>query len=49
MVILLRIYYDVLQTRVKINGILSKLIKLNRGVKQGGVLSGDLFNCVIDD
>ena len=48
-VILLRIYYDVLQARVKINGILSKFIKLNRGVKQGGVLSGDLFNCVIDD
>jgi hypothetical protein len=49
MVILLKIYYDGLQARVKINISLSKLFKLKNGVKQGGVLSGDLFNCSIDD
>ena len=45
MVILLKIYYDILQAKVKINNCLSKVIKLKNGVKQGGVLSGDLFNC----
>ena len=48
-VILMKVYYDVLQARVKINLLLSDLFKLKRGVKHGGVLSGDLFNCVIDD
>ena len=45
MVILLKIYYDLLQAKVKINNCLSKVFKLKNGVKQGGVLSGDLFNC----
>ena len=49
MVILLKIYYDILQAKVKINNCLSKVIKLKNGVKQGGVLSGDLFNCALDD
>ena len=48
-VILLKIYYDTLQAKVKINNIFSKFIELQRCVKQGGVLSGDLFNCFIDD
>jgi hypothetical protein len=48
-VIILKTYYDVLQAKVKIKNILSRLIKLKRGVKQGGVLSGDLYNCAIDD
>jgi hypothetical protein len=49
MVILLKIYYDQLQGRVKIKRCLSKIFKLKNGVKQGGVLSGDLYNCSIDD
>jgi hypothetical protein len=48
-VILMKIYYDSLQAKVKIDDILSSFIKLKRCVKQGGVLSGDLFNCFIDD
>ena len=48
-VILLKLYYDKLQARVKINNVLSDLFQLMRGVKEGGVLSGDLFNCFIDD
>ena len=48
-VILLRIYYDKLQAKVKINNSLSSSFKLSRGVKQGGVLSSDLFNIFIDD
>ena len=48
-VILLRIYYDQLQSKVKINNMYSRCFKLTRGVKQGGVLSGDLFNIFIDD
>ena len=48
-VILIKIYYDTLQAKVKINNTFSKSIKLQRCVKQGGVLSGDLFNCFIDD
>ena len=46
--ILFKIYYDSLQTKIKINNNLSKIIRLLRGVKQGGVLSGDQFNCLID-
>jgi len=49
MVILLKIYYDQLQGRVKIKRCLSKIFKLKNGVKQSGVLSGDLYNCLIDD
>jgi hypothetical protein len=45
----MKIYYDSLQAKVKIDDILSSFIKLKRCVKQGGVLSGDLFNCFIDD
>ena len=48
-VILLKIYYDNLQARIKIDKLLSHGIQILRGVKQGGVLSGDLFNCFIDD
>jgi hypothetical protein len=46
-IILLKIYYDKLSS--KINNISPKLIKLARGVKQSGVLSGALFNFCIDD
>ncbi len=48
-IILLKTYYDKLSSKIKINHILSKLIKLSRGVKQGGVMSGALFNFFIDD
>ena len=37
MVILLKIYYDQLQAKVKINNCFSKVCKLKNGVKQGGV------------
>ena len=43
------IYYDTLQAKVKINYIFSKFIQLEKCVQQGGVLSGYLFNCFIDD
>ncbi len=48
-VILLKLYYDKLQARVKINNLLSVLFPLMRGLKEGGLLSGDLFNCFIDN
>jgi hypothetical protein len=48
-IILLKVYYDKLSSKIKINNVLSKLIKLTRGVKQGGVMSGALFNFFIDD
>ena len=48
-IILLKVYYDKLSCKIKVNNVLSKLIKLARGVKQGGILSGDLFNFFIDD
>ena len=48
-IILLKTYYDKLSSKIKINNILSKLIKLSRGVKQGGVMSGALFNFFFDD
>ena len=48
-IILLRIYYDTLQSKILNNRELSKLFKLWRGVKQGGVLSGSLFNFFIND
>ena len=38
-IILLRVYYDKLSGKIKRNSELSKLMKLARGVKQGGVLS----------
>ena len=43
MVILSKIYYNLLQAKVKINNCLSKVFKLKNGVKQGGVLSGDCY------
>ncbi len=36
-VILLKLYYDKSQARVKINNLLSDLFQLMRGVKEGGV------------
>jgi hypothetical protein len=48
-IILLKIYYDKLAGKIKINNIFSKLFRLMRGVKQGGVLSGALFNFFIND
>ena len=48
-IILLKTYYDKLSSRVKVNGRLSDQFKLNRGVKQGGILSPFLFNLFIDD
>ena len=48
-IILLRIYYDKLVCKIKIGYKLSRLFKLARGVKQGGVMSGALFNYYIND
>ena len=48
-IILVKIYYDNLHGKVKMNNIFSNLIKLSRCVKQGGVLSGSLFNFFIND
>ena len=48
-IILLRIYYDKLSSKIKLGNTLSRLFKLARGVKQGGVLSGALFNYFIND
>jgi hypothetical protein len=48
-IILLRIYYDLLASFIKLDKKLSKRIKLKRGVKQGGVISGILFNFFLDD
>ena len=48
-IILLRIYYDKLTGKIKINDKLSTLFNLKRGVKQGGFLSGTLFNFFIND
>jgi hypothetical protein len=49
LIILLRIYYDKLASKIKLGSFLSVLFKLLRGLKQGGVLSGALFNTFIDD
>ena len=48
-IIILKIYYDKLSSKIRINNVVSKLFNLARGVKQGGVLSGSLFNFFIDD
>ena len=48
-IILLRIYYDKLACKIKIGNKLSRLFILTRGVKQGGVMSGALFNYYIND
>jgi hypothetical protein len=48
-IILLKTYYDLLYGKIKINNQFSKLFKLERCVKQGGILSGALFNFYIDD
>jgi hypothetical protein len=48
-IILLRIYYDTLESMILNNNEFSLLFKLWRGVKQGGVLSGSLFNFFIND
>jgi hypothetical protein len=49
LIIILKIYYDKLASKVKLNNLLSILFKLLRGLKQGGVLSGAVFNTFIDD
>ena len=48
-IIILKIYYDKLSSKIRINNMLSKLFNLTRGVKQGGLPSGSLFNFFIDD
>ena len=48
-IIILRIYYDKLVGKIKINEMFSGLFKLTRCVKQGGILSGALINFYIDD
>ena len=48
-IIILKVYYDSLFGKVKTNNKFSIFIKLSRGVKQGGVLSGSLFNTFIND
>ena len=48
-IILLKCYYDKLASKIKLNNIFSSLFYLKRGLKQGGVLSGSLFNTYIDD
>jgi len=48
-IILLRIYYDKLAGKIKVNNKLSTIFILSRGVKQGGFLSGTLFNFFIND
>ena len=48
-IISLKTYYDNLAAKIKINNIFSKTFILMRGVKQGGVLSGALFNFFIND
>jgi hypothetical protein len=48
-IILLKTYYDLLYGKIKINSQFSKLFKLARCVKQGGILSGALFNFYIYD
>ena len=40
---------QLLSCKIKINNILSDLFSLKRGVKQGGFLSGTLFNFFIND
>ena len=49
LIILLKLYYDKLASKVKLGNFLSALFKLIRGLKQGDVLSGALFNTFIDD
>jgi hypothetical protein len=41
-IILLKLYYDKLCSKVKINNLFSEIFKLLRGVKQGGILGDDL-------
>ena len=48
-IILLKTYYDKLASKIKVNNSFSKLFTLSRGVKQGGYLSGSLFNFYIND
>jgi hypothetical protein len=48
-IILLKIYYVLLASFIKLDKKLLKRIKLKRGAKQGGVLSGILFNFFLDD
>ena len=48
-IILLKIYYDLLAGYIKLDNKLSMRLKLKRGVKQGGVISGILFNFFLDE
>jgi hypothetical protein len=47
---ILKIYYDSSQGTTDLgNGILSELFPITVGVKQGGILSPDLFKSMIDE
>ena len=48
-IILLKIYYDNLTSKIKINSKFSNQFVQVRGVKQGGVMSGGLFNFFINN
>ena len=48
-IIILKTYYDQLARKIKIENECSTLFKLSRCVKQGGIISGALFNFYIDD
>ena len=49
LIIILKIYYDTLESKIRNNNQFSNNLKLSRGVKQGGVISPFLFNILIDD
>jgi hypothetical protein len=49
LIIILKLYHDKLESRVKLGKFLSILFKLIPGLKQGGVLSLVLFNTLIDN
>ena len=48
-IIILKTYYDALESKISNNNIFSPVFKLKRGVKQGEVLSGNLFNFYINE
>jgi retron-type reverse transcriptase len=49
MSVILKIYYVLLASFIKLDKKSLKRIKLKRGAKQGGVISGILFNFFLDD
>ena len=48
-IIILKIYYDKLELKIKNDNKFSNKFKISRGVKQGGIISGALFNFFIND